>query len=86
MHDFDLFDFYRFMLTVLVGTYSAVRLAAFIWRWQSGGVRSAVGSTLGYRYLVVLLLRLRFRGFIYEFSVIGGLFVLLVLLIRLHWS
>jgi len=82
---FDLFEFYRFMLTVLVTVYGVVRLAVFIWQWQGAAGQARVGSAFLYRYLIVLLLRARLRRFAYEFTTIGGLAAILVLLIHLHW-
>ncbi len=85
MQHFDLFEFYRFMLAVLAGTYTTIRLLTFIWGWQGAGGQARVGSAVVYRYLVVLLLRTRIRRFVYEIMVIGGLLAVLVLLLRLHW-
>ena len=84
MGGFDLFEFYRFLLAVLVGCYCTIRLVVLIWRWESAA-GSLLGSAVLRRYVAVLLLRLRFRRFVYELSVIGGLAVVLVLLIRMHW-
>ena len=85
MQGFDLFEFYRFMLAVLVSIYSLGRLITFIWRWQVAA-EGWLGSALLHRYLVVLLLRMRFRRFAYELIVIGGLLLTLVLLIDAHWQ
>jgi hypothetical protein len=82
---FDLFEFYRFMLTVLVSVYGTIRIALFIWHWHGVTGRTRVGSALLYRYLFVLLLRARFRRFAYELITIGGLASILVLLVHLHW-
>ena len=82
---FDLFEFYRYMLAVLVTVYSVVRLTLFIWRWQGAAGRARGGSEIVYRYLVVLLLRARFRRFAYELAVIGGLLLILAVLIIMHW-
>jgi len=81
---FDLFEFYRFMLAVLVGIYATGHLVTFIWRWQAT-TDGWLGSALLRRYIVVLLLRMRFRRFAYELFVIGGLLLTLGLLIRAHW-
>jgi hypothetical protein len=85
MGHFDLFGFFRFMLAVLVTAYGMIRLIFLIWRWQGISGRVRMGSPVLYRYVIVLLLRARLRRFAYELSVIGGLVVVLVLLIRLHW-
>jgi len=81
---FDLFEFYRFMLAVLVGIYGTGHLVAFIWRWQVSA-DGWLGSAVLRRYLTVLLLRMRFRRFAYELAVTGGLLLTLGLLIRAHW-
>ena len=84
MWEMDLFDLYRFILAVLVCSYGVVRLIAFVWRWQ-GELSQAGGPTSRFlRYAGLLLLRLRVRRFAYDLSVVAGLFVVLVLLIRLH--
>ncbi len=85
MHGFDLFEFYRFLLAVLVCAYGTIRLIVFIWRWQGTMNAGWMGSALLRRYATVLLLRLRFRAFAYELSVIGALTLVLALLLRLHW-
>ena len=84
MRGFDLFEFYRFLLAVLVCTYGTIKLILFIWYWHRTGGEGWVGPALVRRYVIVLLLRLRFRRFAYEFLVIGGLAGVLVLLLRLH--
>lgn len=81
---FDLFGFYRFLLAVLVGCYAAIRVGIFVWHLQRD-VDDVLGSALLRRYVTVLLLRMRLRGFLYELSVIGGLTYVLFLLVRLHW-
>ena len=87
MGHFDLFGFYRFMLAVLAGTYTFIRLVSFV-AGVGEAIRSAsrgrAGSTVMYHYLTVLLLRTRLRGFSYELVVIGGLVLILILLIRAH--
>lgn len=73
------------MLAVLVSIYTTGRVITFIWQWQVAG-EGWFGSALLHRYVVVLLLRMRFRRFAYELIVIGGLLLLLALLIRAHWE
>ena len=85
MPQFDLFEFYRFMLTVLVSVYGTIRIVLFIWHWHGVTGQARVAYALLYRYLFVLLLRARFRRFAYEFVTIGGLATILVLLVLLHW-
>lgn len=84
MPHFDLFEFYRFVLAVLVGTYTVLRFFMFIWRWSWDVEENTPASTVLRRYFIVLMLRMRFRRFAYEFVVIGGLATVLILLIRLH--
>jgi len=85
VESFDLFHFYRFLLTVVVTVYGLIRLTLFIWRWQGLADRTQGGAMVLYRYFVVLLLRARFRRFLLELSAIGGLAAVLVLLILWHW-
>ncbi len=85
MGGFDLFEFYRFFLALLVCIYGTARLIAFIWRSSVVGTGGQLSSALLRRYVIVLLLRLRFRRFLYEFVVIGGLASILILLLWLHW-
>ena len=85
MPSFDLFEFYRFLLFVLAASYSLVRVVLFIWWWQVSA-DSVLGGAMVRRYLSVLLLRVRFWRFIYEFVVMAGLASILLVLIQLHWS
>ena len=85
MPSFDLFEFYRFLLFVLAASYSLVRVVLFIWWWQVSA-DSVLGGAMVRRYLSVLLLRVRFWRFIYEFVVMAGLASILLVLIELHWS
>lgn len=85
MPSFDLFEFYRFLLFVLAASYSLVRVVFFIWWWQVSA-DSVLGGAMVRRYLSVLLLRVRFWRFLYEFVVMAGLASILLVLIQLHWS
>ena len=85
MRTFNLFEFFRFMLTVLVTTYTIIRLITFIWRWEDAVGGAHGGTAVFYRYLGVLLLRMRFRRFLYELVTLGGLTAVLALLILFHW-
>ena len=84
MHNFDLFEFYRFLLAVLVACYTGTRLVLFIWRWQVHA-DEVLGSALLRRYVIVLFLRFQSRRFVFELSTIAILLGALYLLIRLHW-
>lgn len=83
MQRFDLFEFYRFLLTVAVATYSIVRTATFIWQWQRYEQRSR-WAPLARRYVEVQLLRLRVGRFLGEIVQIIMLTLLFVLLIERH--
>jgi hypothetical protein len=84
--EFDLFAFYRFILTVLVASYMVVKLACFMWRWQSFGADDPRGVGLLRRYLIVQLLRTRLRRFMPDVAAIGVLLIVLLLLIGAHWQ
>ena len=84
MRDFDLFEFYRFMLVVLLTVYSTLKLILFIWSWQGSAGETRLGSKLAYRYAISLLLGVRVHRFLYEFAVILVLSGILVLSILAH--
>ena len=84
MGGFDLFVFFRFLLVALVCVYGTVRLVALVWHWQGFAQGGLVGSPLLWRYFTALVLRARLRCFAYELTVIGGLIVILIMLLRLH--
>ncbi len=73
------------MLAVLVCVYGTVKLITLIWRFHGLGADGRLGSALLQRYLIVLVLRLRFRRFLFEFLAVGGLVLILILLLSLHW-
>ncbi len=81
---FDLFGFYRFMLATLATVYSLLRLILFIWEWRGPSAAERIGSPLLYRYLTTLLWGVRLRRFAFDFLVIAGLTLGLMLLIRAH--
>ncbi len=85
MSSFDLFEFFRFLLTASVTIYGLVRLIQFIWRWQGIDGTGAVGSAVLYRYFMVLLFRARIRRFALDFIEIATLSLILLLLIGRHW-
>lgn len=82
---FDLFEFYRFMLAVLVGTYGTVRLISSIWRWQGLGKGGPRTQALFRRYVLIQLARVRFRRFWWDFVTIAMLAFIFILLVRWHW-
>jgi hypothetical protein len=83
--EFDLFAFYRFILTVFVASYAVVRLGCLMWRWQSFGADDPRGMGLIRRYLIVQFLRTRLRRFLPDLAAIGVLLLVLLLLIGAHW-
>jgi hypothetical protein len=83
--EFDLFAFYRFILTVFVASYAIMRLACLTRRWQSLGADDPRGAGLLRRYLTVQLLRTRLRRFMPDIAAIGVLLIVLLLLIGAHW-
>src|SRR5262245_156273 len=80
----DLFEFWRFILTVACFIYAAVLTVQSIWNWLvylSGPQRA---TTLLRRYVIIQLLRLRLRPFAGELLQIGVWSVVLAQLVRLH--
>ena len=78
----DLFDLYRDLLALVVGTYVVVRTLNFIWRWQLATGSAPRLEGLLRRYLVVSVLRLRVRRFVFE---LGQVFLLIGVLSYLAW-
>lgn len=85
MSGFDLFDFYRFLLSVLVGSYATVRLVTFIWRLQYIGFGDPRARGLLRQYLLIQMLRVRFRRFAWDLLQIALLLVVFILLLHRHW-
>jgi len=81
---FDLFEFYRFLLALLVGVYCVVKLISFLWRWHRFDSRYR-WAPLVRRYVVVQLLRIRVRRFVLDFLQIAALALILILLVSRHW-
>ena len=83
---FDLFDFFRFMLALVVSIYCLIRFIM----WATLALRAVAGTdrTTGLlrNYLAVQLLRIRIRRFFLDLTQIAALSVLLLLLIRRHWG
>ena len=84
MFEFDLFHFYRFLLTVLVASYALVRLILFLARWHDLGADDPRGVGLLKRYVLVQLFRVRLWRFTRDGLAIGLLLALLTTLIILH--
>src|SRR5262245_8073462 len=82
----DLFEFFRFILTIACFIYAAVVTIQSVWNWMlylSGTQRA---TTLLRRYLIIQLLRLRLRPFAGELVQIAVWTAVLVFLIRMHPS
>ncbi len=85
MVEFSPFNFFRFMLTIVVTVYCAIRLLMWlplVMQLTAGNDR---GARLLRRYLLVQALRIRFRRFAWEMVQIVLLFAILCLLIARHW-
>ncbi len=82
---FDLFEFYRYLLAVLVASYATARLITFIWRLGRVDAADPRSHVLLRRYLVVQLLRLRVGRFAWDLTVIAALLMVLVSLVLRHW-
>lgn len=82
----DLFEFWRFILTVACFVYAAVVTIQSLWSWMlflSGPERT---TTLMRRYVIIQLLRLRLRPFGGELIQTAIWTVVLVWLVRAHTS
>ncbi len=66
MYDIDFFVLYRRLLLIVAGTYTAVRLLQFIWRWRSDSLIAARPEALMRRWVEVSVLRLRLRWFSFD--------------------
>ena len=87
----EIFDLYRQMLTILVGSYVLVRTFNFVaWVVAYTGA-SGPGSTWRHaedvlrKYVIVQLLSVRPSRFTLELVQIGGLAVVLLYLLWVHW-
>jgi hypothetical protein len=80
----DFFNFFRYMLGLVVGVYATVVTLQWLWTWTKwlGGGDRYVG--LLRRYLIVHGLRLRFRTFWGDVLICLLLCVVFVLLWRAH--
>ena len=86
MDRFDLFHLYRFMLSLVVAVYCGLRALQSLWHWVGLGRDGSPQMAILRRYVILLLLRLKLRHFLSEFSVIVGLSAVLILLLSLHVS
>ncbi|HNQ23338.1 MAG TPA: hypothetical protein PKK06_09620 [Phycisphaerae bacterium] len=91
MHGSDIFELYRHLLGILVGSYVAVRSLNFLaWLLAETGAEarrtpSQRLDVLWRRYLLVQLLRVRPGRFAGELAQITGLVAILMGLLCLHW-
>lgn len=81
---FDLFEFYRFLLALLVLVHCVVKLVSFVYRWYAFDSRYR-WAPLVRRYVVVQLLRIRVRRFLFEIAQLGALAAIFILLVSRHW-
>jgi hypothetical protein len=86
MRGSDLFDLYRQLLAILAGSYGAVRLGHFIWRFQMTTRAAPRIEAMLRRYLVAQLLRVRISRFGVDLLQVAGLSGLLGYLLWLHWQ
>lgn len=80
----SLFDLYRWLLTLTVCTYAAVRFVTAAWRWYVAGLGARRREALLRSYIVTILLRVRARRFWFEFVQICVLSCVLAYVLLLH--
>jgi hypothetical protein len=84
MRDFDLFDFWRYLLSVAVTIYVLIYTTRTLWGYLAWFNSSRRLKVMG-RYAAVLLLRARVRQFAGELIQIGVLLAVLAGVVGLHW-
>jgi len=82
----DVFDLYRQLLGLVVGTYVVFRTANTIVRWQAAITSAGRAEATFLRYLAVRLLQVRLRRFVFDFFQIAVLLAALGYLLWLHWE
>ena len=82
--DASLFDFYRWLLTLTVCTYTGLRLVTAGWRWYVAGVGARRNEALLRSYIATTLMRIRARRFWFEFVQICVLSGVLGYVLLLH--
>lgn len=85
-HGFDLFFLWRWMLAVIGAVYTALRTIQSISRWLDWLEPTDRLSRMKRHYVTVHLLRIRLTEFWWELLQIVLLVVLLMLIIRTHYS
>jgi hypothetical protein len=81
----DIFDLWRYLLSVVVTIYVLLYTARTLWSYLLWFNSSKRYKVMG-RYAVSLLLRARIRQFSDELIRIAGLLVTLAALVGLHWA
>ena len=84
MFDSDLFNFFRWWLTLFVTVYATVITLQSLWGWYVYLAGSDRYISLVRRYLIVHGLRLRFTAFWGDVLICGLLCVAFLILWRLH--
>ncbi|MBI4580742.1 MAG: hypothetical protein HY718_13630 [Planctomycetes bacterium] len=84
MPDIDIFDLWRYLLSIVVTVYVAIVTARTVWGYVVWFGSSRRYKVMGH-YAVVLLLRARVRQFAGELLRIGLLLVVLGGVVALHW-
>ncbi len=80
----DIFDIWRYLLSIVVTVYVVIYTARTLWNYVLWFQSSRRFQVMGH-YAVVLLLRARLRKFAGELVQIAALLVLLGGVVSLHW-
>lgn len=84
MPELEIFDLWRWMLTVVVTIYVTIYTWKTVWGYLLWFNSSRRFQVMG-RYALVLLLRSRFHKFAGELARIAALVVLFAVIVGLHW-
>ncbi len=84
MPEIDLFDFYRRLLILLVGSYGGVRLVLFIWRWRARRLTAGRREAMLRRWVELSALRIRTTRFSLDVLQIVFLSTILAYLLSLQ--
>lgn len=80
----DLFEQWRLLLTIICSVYAVVVTGRSLWSWVAYLSGQDRKTSLMRSYVVVQLLRLRFRRFAGEFVQIGFWLTVLLLVLQGH--
>jgi hypothetical protein len=83
-HDLDFFDFFRWMLAIIVTIYATIITLQSLWGWIAWLSGSDKYMTMLRRYLVIHSLRLRFKTFWGDVLISLLLCVAFVIIWRAH--